>query len=187
MAKGAQITPTGAPAEVAEALLYMFLISPSFLQRTEITENSDGAGHYTLSGHEVASRLSYLLWGSTPDDTLNQAADANQLSTPEQIARQAQRMLEAPQAHDMVSDFHRAYLLMRQQHALGQHESRSSQFFTAFKKELVPVIQQETEKFFDYITFAKNALVHGLLAQSGGIRELGHRVALRARSEQVRR
>jgi len=155
VAKGAQITPTGAPAEVAEALLYMFLISPSFLQRTEITENSDGTGHYTLSGHEVASRLSYLLWGSTPDDALNQAADANQLSTPEQILAQAQRMLKLPQAHDMVSDFHRAYLLMGT-NTRWDNSNHDPALFPAFKKELVPVIQQETEKFFDYITFAKN-------------------------------
>lgn len=155
VAKGPQITPTGAPAEVAEALLYMFLISPSFLQRTEITENSDGGGHYTLSNHEVASRLSYLLWGSTPDDALNQAADANLLSTPEQILAQAQRMLQLPQAHDMVSDFHRSYMLMGG-NTRWDNTNHDAALFPAFKKSIVPVIQQETEKFFDYITFAKN-------------------------------
>lgn len=155
VAKGAQITPTGAPAEVAEALLYMFLISPSFLQRTEITETSDGAGHYALSSHEVASRLSYLLWGSTPDDALNQAADANQLSTSEQILAQAQRMLKLPQAHDMVSDFHRSYMLMGT-NTRWDNSNHDTSIFPAFKKELVPAIQAETEKFFDYITFTKN-------------------------------
>jgi len=155
VAKGAQITPTGAPLEVAEALLYMFLISPSFLQRPEITEASDGAGHFTLSSHEVASRLSYLLWGSTPDDALNQAADANQLSTADQIMTQAQRMLKLPQAHDMVSEFHRAYLLMGT-NTRWDNSNHDTSLFPAFKKELVPVIQQETEKFFDYVTFTKN-------------------------------
>ena len=162
VAKGAQITPTGAPAEVAEALLYMFLISPSFLQRTEIAENSDGAGHYTLTSHEVASRLSYLLWGSTPDDALNQAADANQLTTSDQILTQAQRMLKLPQAHDMVSDFHRSYTLMGT-NTRWDNTNHDTSIFPQFKKELVPAIQAETEKFFDYITFTKNGSFSDLL------------------------
>ena len=155
IAKGAQITPTGAPLEVAEALLSMFLISPSFLQRSEITATSDGAGHFALSSHEVASRLSYLLWGSTPDDVLNQAADGNQLTTPEQIMTQAQRMLKLPQAHDMVSEFHRAYLLMGT-NTRWDTASRDPAMFPAFKKALVPVMQQEMEKFFDFIVFSQN-------------------------------
>jgi hypothetical protein len=133
----------------------MFLISPSFLMRTEITETADGAGHYTLSNHEVASRLSYLLWGSAPDDVLNQAADANQLSTSEQILAQAQRMLKLPQAHDMVSDFHRAYLQMGT-NTRWDNTNHDTAIFPAFKKDAVPAIQAETEKFFDYITFTKN-------------------------------
>jgi len=155
IAKGAQITPTGGPLEVAEALLSMFLISPSFLQRSEITSTSDGAGHFTLSSHEVASRLSYLLWGSTPDDALSQAADANQLSTPEQIMTQAQRMLQLPKAHDMVSEFHRAYLLMGT-NTRWDGANRDPALFPKFSKALVPVMQQETEKFFDYIVFSQN-------------------------------
>ncbi|HYP76416.1 MAG TPA: DUF1592 domain-containing protein [Polyangiaceae bacterium] len=154
VAKGAQITPTGAPLEVAEALLYMFLISPSFLQRSEISETADGSGHFALSNHEVASRLSYLLWGSTPDDALNQAADQGQLSTPEQIMVQAQRMLKLPQAHDMVSEFHRAYLLMGS-NTRWDTADRDPALFPRFAKALVPVLQQETEKFFDYLVFSQ--------------------------------
>ncbi len=154
VAKGAQITATGAPLEVAEALLSMFLISPSFLQRSEITATSDNAGHFALSSHEVASRLSYLLWGSIPDDTLNQAADANALSTPDQIMSQAQRMLKMPQAHDMVSEFHRAYLLMGS-NTRWDTADRDPALFPAFNKGLVPVMQQETEKFFDYVVFTQ--------------------------------
>jgi hypothetical protein len=155
VAKGKQITPTGAPAEIAEMLLYMFLISPSFLQRSEIAETSDNAGHFTLSNHEVASRLSYMLWGTTPDDVLSAAADQGQLSTPEQILSQAQRMLKMPKAHDMVSDFHRYYLLMGT-NTRWDNADRDPKLFPTFNKALVPVIQQETEKFFDYIVFEQN-------------------------------
>jgi len=155
VAKGAQITATGAPLEVAEALLSMFLISPSFLQRSEITTTSDGAGHFALSSPEVASRLSYLIWGSIPDDVLNQAADSNQLTSPEQILSQAKRMLALPQAHDTVSEFHRAYLLMGT-NTRWDTADRDPALFPKFSKALVPVMQQETEKFFDYIVFTQN-------------------------------
>jgi hypothetical protein len=165
VAKGAQITATGAPLEVAEALLYMFLISPSFLQRSEISATSDGAGHFALSSHEVASRLSYLLWGSTPDDVLNQAADSNQLSTPAQILAQAERMLKLPQAHDVVSEFHRVYLQMGTNTRWDTAE-RDPSLFPKFNRSLVPVIQQETEKFFDYIVFSQNGTFKDFLTSS---------------------
>jgi Protein of unknown function (DUF1595)/Protein of unknown function (DUF1587) len=65
VAQGAQITATGAPDEIAEALLYMFLISPSFLQRAETAEVSDGAGHFTLSRR---SRSCSTTWSSPRTD-----------------------------------------------------------------------------------------------------------------------
>jgi hypothetical protein len=151
---GPQITPTGAPAEVAEAVLYMFLIHPSFIQREELTDTDDGSGHFTLSSYEVAARLSYLLWGSTPDDTLSQAADAGQLSTPAQIVAQAQRMLLDPKARDMVASFHRYYMLMGT-NTRWDNTNKDPTKFPAFSKDLVPTLQQETELFFDDVVFAK--------------------------------
>jgi hypothetical protein len=155
IAAGPQITPTGAPTEVAQALLYMFLIHPSFIQREELTETADGAGHFILSSYEVAARLSYLLWGSTPDDALNQAADAGQLSTAAQIGAQAQRMLQDPKARDMVASFHRYYMLMGT-NTRWDNTNKDPTKFPAFSTDLVPTLQQETELFFDDVVFAKN-------------------------------
>ncbi|HYQ14619.1 MAG TPA: DUF1592 domain-containing protein, partial [Polyangiaceae bacterium] len=162
IAKGATITKTGAPDEIAEALLYLFLISPSFLQRGEITETADGAGHFTLSSYEVASRLSYMLWGSAPDDVLNQAADANQLTTAEQLKAQAERMLAMPQARDMVGAFHRSYLLMGT-NTRWDNSNHDTALFPQFNKSLVPVLSDETQKFFDYITFDQKGSFADLL------------------------
>jgi hypothetical protein len=162
IAKGAQITKTGAPDEIAEALLYLFLISPSFLQRAEITETSDGSGHFTLSSYEVASRLSYLLWGSAPDDVLNLAADNNELTTPAQLKAQAERMLAMPQARDMVGAFHRSYLLMGT-NTRWDNADRDPTLFPQFSKALVPVLSQETQKFFDYIVFDQKGTLADLL------------------------
>jgi hypothetical protein len=152
VAKGAMITPTGAPEEVAEALLYMFLISPSFLQRSEITDVADGAGRFTLSPQETASRLSYMLWGSMPDDTLNMAADSGMLSTPEQLLAQAQRMLQDPKARDMVNAFHQYYLLMGAGTRWGTAK-KDPTLFPTFSADMVSVMTEETLRIFDKLAF----------------------------------
>jgi len=110
VARRATITTTGAATEVAEVLLQTFLASPSFLQRAEIAETPDGQGRFVLSPYEVASRLSFMLWGSTPDPELDRAADAGQLATVEQLRAQATRMIRDERAHEVVAAFHRAYL-----------------------------------------------------------------------------
>ena len=112
VAMGPSITPDGTLDEIAQTLLYMFLISPSFITRAETNGASDGSGNYLLSSQEVASRLSFMLWNSIPDDALNTAADNNQLTTPAQILAQAQRMLMSDKARLKIADFHRFYVLM---------------------------------------------------------------------------
>jgi hypothetical protein len=165
IAKGKDITPTGAPSEVAEALLYLFLVSPGFLQREELQEVSDSAGHFNLSSFEVASRLSYMLWGSTPDAALNQAADAKQLETPAQILAQAQRMLKDPKARDMTSSFHRYYMLMGL-NTRWDNTNKDASLYPAFNRNLVGPMQEETEMFFDNIVFAKGGTFEDLLTST---------------------
>jgi len=63
-----------------------------------------------VSPHEMASRLSYLLWQSMPDDALMRAADEGRLSTPEELEAQARRMLDDPRAQAAMVDFHRQWL-----------------------------------------------------------------------------
>jgi hypothetical protein len=156
VAAGKDITATGTPDEIAQTLLYMFLISPSFLQRAEMAEVSDGAGHFTLTNHEIASRLAYLLWGTMPDAALDQAADQGMLSTPEQVSAQADRMLKDPRARDMVSAFHQSYLVMRAEGRWNTAQKDPAEFPT-FKAEAVPALTEETLKFFDKIAFTPGA------------------------------
>lgn len=106
----AEVTPTGAPLEVAEMLLSTFLVSPSFLMRTELGSEVDDAGRIRLTSHEVAQRLSYALWGSTPDPELSTAADQGELGTPEQLRAQAVRMLQDARAKDQAASFHERYI-----------------------------------------------------------------------------
>lgn len=156
VAAGATITPTGAPMEVAQALLYMFLISPTFIQRAETTTVSDGAGHFTLSSTEIAQRLAYMLWGTTPDAQLNSAADQNMLQTPQQIATQAARMLQDPKARDMVSQFHQHYLLMDSESHWAT-ANRDPATFPNWNPAVVGPIDDETLKFFDAVTFTQGS------------------------------
>jgi len=156
IAAGASITPTGAPMEIAQALLYMFLISPTFIQRAETSSVSDGAGHFTLSSTEIAQRLAYMLWGTTPDATLNSAADQNMLQTTQQIAAQAARMLQDPKARDMVSAFHQHYLLMDSESHWAT-ANRDPGTFPSWNPAVVGPIGDETVKFFDAITFTSGS------------------------------
>jgi hypothetical protein len=158
---GPTITPTGAVNEIAQTVLYMFLISPSFLTRAEMTETSDGSGNYTLSGAEVAQRLSFMLWGSIPDDALNMAVDNNQLSTPAQILQQAQRMLMSDKARLKIADFHRYYLLMAP-NTRWDNINKDPSIFPSFTSAIVPTLMAEEEKFFDAVAMVKKGTFQDL-------------------------
>ena len=79
------------------------LASPHFLYRTELG-NPQG-GTRTLSDVELASRLSFFLWSSMPDDELLGLASQSRLSQPDVLAKQVRRMLADPRAKTLVTDF----------------------------------------------------------------------------------
>jgi Protein of unknown function (DUF1592)/Protein of unknown function (DUF1588)/Protein of unknown function (DUF1595)/Protein of unknown function (DUF1587)/Protein of unknown function (DUF1585) len=97
-----------APDGVSEALrgvVQAALISPSMLYRFEV-----GSAQGALSGYELASRLSYLLWASMPDDALLAAAKNNQLTSAAQIEAQVKRMLADAKAKQGATQFVREWL-----------------------------------------------------------------------------
>lgn len=79
------------------------LVSPHFLYHWPTSEGADAEGVVRVAGYELASRMSYFLWGTMPDDALLDAADAGKLHTKEDVAREARRMLEDPRAREGVS------------------------------------------------------------------------------------
>ncbi|MEN9577765.1 MAG: hypothetical protein RJA70_774, partial [Pseudomonadota bacterium] len=89
----------GVRAVVEAALQY-----PSFLYRIEASPA--GVAEVVPSSWEMATRLSYLLWGSMPDAELFAAAKADQLKTKDQVLAQAKRMIDDPKAHRQVAFFH---------------------------------------------------------------------------------
>jgi hypothetical protein len=88
------------------------LQSPQFLYRLEEQASPADDGQLELTPYELASRLSYFLWESMPDDELLAAADADQLQTAEQIEAQARRMLEDDRARKTIRNFHRQWLYL---------------------------------------------------------------------------
>ncbi len=119
--------------------LRMFLQHPELLYRVELgTPVPDAPGVFRLGDHELATRLSYFLWGSTPSDALLDLADAGQLHTPEQVAAAARDMLDDPRARTRVGRFHALWLGYEQlPHA----------------PELADAMQAETQALIDKVVF----------------------------------
>jgi hypothetical protein len=94
-----------------DVALRAFLQHPEFLYRVEVgTPVPDAPGVFRLSDHELATRLSYFLWGSTPSTALLDLADAGQLHTPEQLDAAAASMLDDERARARVGRFHALWL-----------------------------------------------------------------------------
>ncbi len=98
-------------ANALSLVVQTVLGSPHFLYRIELGAGEpDARGVVALGDVEIASRLSYFLWGSLPDEALLAAAEAHELHEPDQIAAHAERMLEDPRAHAVIADLFRQLL-----------------------------------------------------------------------------
>ena len=131
----------GALGVLVEAILQ----SPGFIYRWERglqAPQADGA-LVKLDGYEVASRLSYFVWNSMPDDELMAAAAAGQLSTPDEVAAQAQRLLADSRADETLGDFVSQWL------ELGNLPSliKDKNAFPDFNADLATSMANETLAF----------------------------------------
>ena len=125
------------------------LISPDFLFRVETDPDPASLTPHLLSHHEVASRLSYFLWSSMPDDALFAAADASTLRDGKVLQAQITRMLADPKAQALVQNFAGQWLYTRIISDLAQDKT----LFPTFDTELKTAMRQETEMMFSDIAF----------------------------------
>ncbi len=95
----------GTHAEGIEVMIRAALQSPSFLYRLETTSASDARPQVPLGQFELATRLSFMIWASGPDDALLDAAANSQLGTKAQVAAKAREMLAQPRARAAVANF----------------------------------------------------------------------------------
>jgi cytochrome c5 len=129
-----------------ERAVEAMLSSPKFLIRVEREPAGAAPGTaYRLSDLELASRLSFFLWKSIPDDELLDAAVRGQLSTPASLTRQVRRMLEDRRATRFMNDFVGQWLEIRN---IGSKDPDGI-LFAAFDDTLRKAMTRETELFFE--------------------------------------
>jgi hypothetical protein len=150
-------TPAGTPDQVAEATLNAFLISPSFLLIPELNQELEGSA-IKLSQQEVASRLSFLLWGSVPDDALNTAADAGQLATKEQILAQATRMIAVREkTGSLISAFHSEWAQMNNSGSHWYKSDHDVAKYPTYTAAMKTTAQKELNAFFEEVAFSNGS------------------------------
>ena len=131
-----------------ETALSAILVSPNFLFHIE----RDPAGvapktAYVISDLELASRLSFFLWSSIPDDTLLDLAERKQLSRPQVLTAQVRRMLADPRASALTTNFASQWLHLRNLDSV----TPDLRTFPDFDDNLRQAFRRETELFFESI------------------------------------
>ena len=126
--------------------LERLLISPDFLFRV-VRDPTDvaPATAYALTDLELASRLSFFLWSSGPDDELLDLAEDGRLTDPLVLEQQARRMIADPRATELVRNFAGQWLYLRNLRAVVPDAIT----FPEFDENLRDAFQQETELFVD--------------------------------------
>jgi hypothetical protein len=132
-----------------------FLESPEFLYRVETgVEQPDGT--LALDGYSLASRLSFLLWSSMPDDALFEAAEDGSLLTDEGLAAQVERMLDDEKARRMMEEFFRQWLDLER----VAHVTKDDPAFTS---SLQDAMREESVRFLVDTIFDQNGTMADLL------------------------
>ena len=122
------------------------LQSPFFLYRTELSDAVAGGG-MPLDGYEVAARLSYLFWNSMPDDELFAAAKAGELNDADGVRIQASRMFDDPRTGAQLRRFHYQAFSIAEYADLD----KSTELFPDWRREIGPMMQEETLRFLDSV------------------------------------
>jgi len=120
------------------------LVDPDFLLRVHRDPPSSKEAAYRLSDTEIASRLSFFLWSSIPDERLLDLAERGQLSRPAILEQQVRRMLADPRAATaLVDDFAAQWLNLRRVDEVTVHPD----FYPSFDDSLLEAFKKETELF----------------------------------------
>jgi len=159
-----------------EAVVQRVLADPKFLFRMESTPaNLEAGAAYHISDLDLASRLSFFLWSSIPDDTLLQLADAGKLSDPSVLKQQVDRMLKDPKSAALTKNFAGQWLGLRvlegDQPVVDQFPDFDDNLRQAFRQEvemLFSSLLTEDRSVLDLIN-ADYTFLNGRLAKFYGI------------------
>ena len=137
------------------------LVSPEFLFRLEADPANIAPGAaYALSDFELASRLSFFLWSSIPDDELLDAATRGTLHKPAVLERQVRRMLADPKSEAMSSNFAGQWLQLRTLEGSSPNEF----LFPNFGENMRRDFRRETELFFQSVLHEDRSVLEFLTA-----------------------
>jgi hypothetical protein len=132
------------------------LQSPFFLYRTELSNERVASG-LPLGSYEVASRLSYLLWNSMPDEALFEAARTGKLLTTDGVREEAARLLDSDRTREQFRRFHYQAFSISGYADLDKNTT----LFPTWRREVAGMMQEETLRFLDNV-----------VANGGGVTEL---------------
>jgi hypothetical protein len=164
--------PTGIASIIATVLQ-----STDFLYRIEFGTDTVSGNVKHLTGDEMATRLSYFLWGTMPDDTLRNAAKSGELGTPNGVLTNASRMLDDQKSRPVVRFFFDNLFPL----SILTGLDRDKTLFPAFNGTLAGYMREETQTFLEYMIFqnpgsswkdaflADYTFVNGPMAQFYGI------------------
>jgi hypothetical protein len=127
------------------AMIARVLVSPDFLYRVETV----GAGpERPLNGWEMASRMSFFLWSSIPDEELRRAAAAGELKEPAMLAKQVRRMTADPKARRLATEFFGQWLGF---YHFDEYRGIDTGRFPEFKDDVKSAMYDEAISTFEYI------------------------------------
>ncbi|MCX6107560.1 MAG: DUF1592 domain-containing protein [Proteobacteria bacterium] len=144
-----------------EAVTVAILSSPKFLYRSEVGAVIAG-GIRALDAYEIAARLSYLLWDSTPDSALLDAAEQGKLADANGVKSEAQRLLANPRSKEALLRFFREWLGFDALATLGKNQMAYPQFTPT----LAAAMQSELDHVLDRLVFTSGQNFTQLLNRS---------------------
>jgi hypothetical protein len=149
----------GTHVEGIEVMIRAALQSPNFLYRLETTTPANAAATLVpLSQFELATRLSYLIWSSGPDDALLDAAAAGALSTPDAVAAKAREMLASPKARGAVGHFFNQWAGTTRLDIV----TKASAAFPGFTPAVKTAMQKELPAFVEHVIWSGDHLLSTL-------------------------
>jgi hypothetical protein len=159
-----------------ELALQALLVSPDFLFRVEADpRNAKPGSAYRINDFELASRLSFFLWSSIPDDELLKAAGQGKLKDPVVLEAQVRRMLDDPRADALVANFGGQWLYLRNldtskpdPDAFPEFDDGLRQAFRTETEMLLRSIVREDRSIFDLLN-ADYTFLNQRLAEHYGI------------------
>lgn len=143
------------------------LMSPHFIFRVELDPDPRSSTPHPLSPYELASRLSYFLWSSTPDAALLSSAETGALTNPATLGEQAQRLLADARSRALVENFAGQWLHLRAIDGLQP----DPKLFPNVDAALLSAMRAESERLFSDVAFRGAPLLDLLTASYGYVND----------------